>query len=138
MTFGNYPHVLNNNIESVVQSIVESRDDDIKILDEIVRRINTGMIFNNAAQYVSGATQVGDSDGAIDVDASSGAVTITLESSPTNGQIHLVSKSDSSANAVTIDGNGNNINGSTTYSLTAQYDSITCVFIGGAGEWRIF
>jgi hypothetical protein len=61
----------------------------------------------------------------IRVDASSGAITITLPPVGSLGRPIGIMKSDSSVNAVTVDGNGSEtIEGSTTQSLTAQYDAI--------------
>ena len=62
----------------------------------------------------------------IEVDASSGAVTITLPAvaDATNGFFVYVQKADSSANIVTVDGNGaETINGSPTFELPNQYDT---------------
>ena len=70
----------------------------------------------------------------VNTDASSGAVTITLYAASTNtGKIVTVKKTDSSANAVTIDGNASEtIDGATTYALAAQYNSATLVCTGSA------
>lgn len=79
----------------------------------------------------------GIGDVTIDVDATSGAVTVTLDPSPIDGQQHTICKSDASGNAVTVDGDTYNINGAATDSLGSQYLSKTYRFIGGSGEWRI-
>lgn len=68
------------------------------------------------------------------VDATAGNLTVYLPSTPA-GITRTVIKQDSSANTVTIDGNGANINGSGTYVLNAQYDSITVAPTGV--EWLI-
>lgn len=72
-----------------------------------------------------------DRDKFILVDATSGAITITLLAAATAGDGFQIGfkKSDSSTNAVTIDGNSSEtIDGSTTYVLSDQLDSIiiTC------------
>ena len=67
---------------------------------------------------------------------SSAGKTITLLASPIDGQTHIISKADSSANNVTIDGNGNNINGSSTIAFNTQYTGRILTYLGGAGEWR--
>lgn len=63
----------------------------------------------------------------IAADATSAAFTITLPAASTAGDgfdIFIV-KSDSSTNAVTLDGDGSEtINGSTTYTLSNQYDAV--------------
>lgn len=73
----------------------------------------------------------------VNVNASSGAVTITLPTAVNiAGQVFVVRKSDSSSNAVIIDGNGSEtINGNATVSLTVQYTSYM-IMSDGAG-WMI-
>ena len=76
------------------------------------------------------------------VDASGGAVTITLPpaasaySSATKvGNIYNVKRIDSSGNAVTVDGNGANIDGSPTLSIPTQWMSFT--FQSNGTAWLI-
>jgi len=76
-------------------------------------------------------------DDVIEVDASVGAVTITLYavSGNTGRQVSII-KIDSSANAVTVDGNGaETINGATTQVINAQWDVMRLYNNGTA--WRI-
>lgn len=80
-------------------------------------------VISKAANYTVLTTDKGKW---IEVDASSGAVTITLPAvaDATNGFFVYVQKVDSSANAVTVDGNGaETINGSPTFELPNQYDT---------------
>jgi len=67
-------------------------------------------------------------------DASGGAITITLPS-PSAGAKVEVKKTDSSANAVTVDGGGNNIDSSGSFDITTQYESYTMVSDGS--NWYI-
>ena len=62
-------------------------------------------------------------DALILCDATSAAFTVTLYSAVGNkGRKIAVKKTDSSANAITVDGNGSEtIDGSTTVSLSSQY-----------------
>lgn len=76
-----------------------------------------------------------DAIDSVQVDATAGAVTIYLPEQPVGNRRRRVIKTDSSANAVTVDGNGNSINGASTQSLAAQYDSITVEATGT--EWLI-
>lgn len=69
----------------------------------------------------------------VDVDATSGAVTIDLPASPVEGHEYVIRKSDGGGNAVTVDGNGKNIDGSATASLSSQYDRIRVSYNGT--EW---
>lgn len=66
------------------------------------------------------------------VDASGAAVTITLPTADSiAGQTFIIRKSDSSANAVTIDGySSETINGAATVAMTAQYTSYTIMSDG--------
>lgn len=60
-------------------------------------------------------------------DATSGAITVTLPlAKPNKQKVYIIKKTDSSANAITIDGNGaETIDGATTQSLASQYDTKT-------------
>lgn len=73
----------------------------------------------------------------IPVDASSGAVTVTLPAvDESSGRRITVKKIDNSANTVTVDGNGSEtIDDATTQIITTQYDSI-CV-MSDLSEWWI-
>lgn len=76
-----------------------------------------------------------ESDEFIAVDATSGAVTITLPAVATTraGKVYTVKKTDTSANAVIIDGNSSEtIDGDTTQILFTQYAFVTIVNTGAA------
>lgn len=72
------------------------------------------------------------------VDASAGAVTVTLPASTGNPiRTYVIKKIDSTANAVTIAGNGaDTIEGSATITLSAQW-TFRAVTNTGAGIWYI-
>jgi len=75
----------------------------------------------------------------VNVNAASAPVTITLPAAASagDGTDYKIRKSDSSANSVTIDGNGSEtINGATTHVLTAQYQSVI-LECDGSG-WMVF
>lgn len=79
-----------------------------------------------------------DRDKLVTVDASSAGVTITLVAAATAGAGFRLSikKTDSSANAVTVDGNSSEtIDGAATYLLYNQYDAIDLVCDGS--NWHI-
>jgi hypothetical protein len=66
------------------------------------------------------------------VDATGGAVTITVPYQYV-GQVCTIKKIDSSSNAVTVDaGSGNTIDGSRTYTLSSQYNSVTVQHYSGS------
>lgn len=76
-------------------------------------------------------------DDAIHVDASGGAVTITLPAAATRTRPLYISRINSGANNVTIDGDGiEQINGATTYVLTTQWQSVVLIAHGNA--WIVY
>lgn len=94
--------------------------------------------FPNYLSLVSktSAYTVTSLDSVILVDATAGAVTVTLPAaSVSTGQRLEIKKTDSSGNAVTIDGNGaETIDGAATASLSVQYESKTIV-CDGSNWW---
>lgn len=81
---------------------------------------------------------VDDNGRVLDVDASGGAVTINLPAAATakNGFAVTVKKTDSSTNAVTIDGDGTEtIDGTTTKVILSQYSALRVVCDGT--EWHL-
>ena len=91
-------------------------------------------VFTKSANYTV-STNDGDNV-QINTSASGGAVTITFYAASGNaGKLITVKKTDSSANAVTLDGNASEtLDGATTATLTAQYDSAT--FICDGTNWQ--
>jgi len=81
----------------------------------------------------TGAYTATDDDIVILVDATAGAITITLPAaSGRSGQVYIIKKIDSSANTVTVDANASEtIDGALTYSLASQYDVVRIVCDGG-------
>lgn len=77
------------------------------------------------------------SDSICVVDATGGAVTITLPTAASAiNRCFYIKKIDASGNAVTVDGDGSEtIDGATTASLASQYDSVQVVSDGT--EWWI-
>lgn len=72
----------------------------------------------------------------IPVNANSGAVTVTLPSTPgIDGLKVFVIKTDTSSNAATVSGNGNNINASTTHVLNGQWSSVMLVWCASLSIW---
>lgn len=77
------------------------------------------------------------SDDLILCDASGGAFTVTLYAASGNsGRVLKLKKTDSSVNAVTIDGNSSEtIDGATTTTLSTQYEIVTIICDGS--NWHI-
>lgn len=81
---------------------------------------------------VTASANVNPLDSLVRVDATSGAVTMTLETAVgCDGRIHRFKKIDASANAMTLDGAGaETIDGAATKATTTQYVSFTLMSNG--------
>lgn len=88
---------------------------------------NVHNIVNRTSTYTATIN-----DRTITVNATSGAITINLPQASTATNVELfIIKTDSSANAVTVDGySSETINGATTQALTTQYQKIVIVCDG--------
>jgi hypothetical protein len=108
-------------------------------LDDAIREIKTVLKNQYAVISKSGAYTATTSDSIILCDASGGAFTITLPavatvSSSTDTKEYIIIKIDSSANAVTIDGDGaETIDGAATTAVNNQYGAKTVW--GNGTEW---
>ena len=79
-------------------------------------------------------------DDVITADTSGGAFTITLPATAdANGKEYIIIKTDSSSNAVTVDGDGTEtINSSASVSASGQYDILWIVCNDGSeASWTI-
>lgn len=93
-----------------------------------------------ALNYVSTSTtpyNITTANAILDVDASGGAKTVNLfAASGNSGRVLTITKTDSSSNKVTIDGNSTEtIDGSTTLELLIQGDSVT-IYCDGS-NWKL-
>jgi hypothetical protein len=86
---------------------------------------------------VTSAYTVSLNDAFVPVNATSGAITVTLPKvAECKGKMIVIKKTDASANAVTVDGNGSEtIDGATTNALSSQYDSVSLMSDGT--QWLI-
>lgn len=99
----------------------------------------TEQLWTTVSKTANYTVTEADRDKLILVDATSGAVTITLLAAATAGDGFRVAikKVDSSGNAVTIDGNSSEtIDGSATSTLSTQYDSEN--LISNGTNWFAF
>jgi hypothetical protein len=94
------------------------------------RRLSVASIDNTDSPYTT--SDVAD---VVSVDASSGAVSVTLDSSVV-GDVVYVTKRDSSANAITVSATTGTIDGASSVSITTQYETLTFCRIG-ASAWAI-
>lgn len=93
------------------------------------------------AKATSANVTLTDGDGRfIYLDATAGAYTVTLPAAPYEGQTYYVSENANLATAVTIDGNGKNINGAASLTMNAafrqrvlRYNGTQWIVIGGIG-----
>lgn len=99
--------------------------------------------MSSAKQFLTVASKTSNytataNDDVIECNATSGAFTITLPAAASStGQRLYIKKTDASANAVTIDGNGSEtIDGATTKALSSQYASYTIICNGST--WSIY
>lgn len=71
----------------------------------------------------------------VEADATAGPVTVALPPAALAGERITVKKMDATANAVTVNGNGLNIDGAATYPLPGQWNVVTVV--RGTTQWLI-
>lgn len=74
------------------------------------------------------------SDHVIIVGTLSGSITITLPASPTAGDTYIVKDQlgSAAANNIIVSGNGNNIDGAASYTISTNYGSATVIFANGS------
>jgi hypothetical protein len=109
-----------------------------RALFKIANRLTLLENVRNAADtpVVTSATyDVLASDRFVVGSAASSNVTYDLEADPKTAREVSISREDATGNTFTIDGNGNNINGASTTTLTSQYEVKTFYFTGT--EWRV-
>ena len=134
-----YPRLGSETIEDVVlviRRIIDLRDDDIAESDANKQLNGYESGFARQTVSTSAAYSVGVNDLAVDATGGAGGITLTLSATPLDGQTHEFFKADAAAGAITIDGNGKNINGSANFTIGSQYGWARVIYIGGAGEWR--
>lgn len=123
--------------ETTLNRIIELREADLSRLNVIEQNsgYTTGLKKQTTAQTAD--FNVSDVMLGIEVDASGAAVTATLPASPRDGHMVIVVKTDATANNVTLDGNGNNINGAATLSWNTQYESKIVVYFKASDRWYV-
>ena len=107
--------------------VILTDENDVQKWDEDPIEGTVGGVGAVEAKTASFTVAVGDSTKLFAVDATSGAITVTLLAAATAGTGFgvTVKKTDSSTNAVTVDGNGaETIDGDATKILSVQNQSI--------------
>ena len=119
------------------QDTVKSREIDSFDVKYIYAKHLHGGSVHWKFKAVSSSITIDDSTTVYICDASGGALTLTLtEPSENSNRLLIVKKKDDSSNKVTIDaGAGNTIDGSQTYDLTLQYQSV--ILICDGSQWWI-
>jgi 6-phosphogluconolactonase len=98
-------------------------------------KINGGLHLE--IKTVAAAYPATDGDYTLRCDATAAPFSVTLQAVPLHGDIKNIKKIDGSVNAVTIDGNGNNIDGAATQIIYGQYISYTIQYDSSSGTWNI-
>ena len=126
-------------IRTYAQVMSDLADNNTRLITEQIMRnaLHSAMGVSAYSSKTTNYTAL-ESDETLDVDATAGAVTITLPAVATTrvGKRYTVRKVDTSTNAVIVDGNASEtIDGDTTQILFTQYTSLTLVNTGTA--WLI-
>lgn len=120
-------------------------DDHLRLLKSVLQATfpNASKAFRfptSIAQKTANYTVAAADNGAvIPGSATGGAFTFTLPASPDDGFMVYLIKTDSSTNAITIDGNGSDtINGDLTQTLTMAYEGMLLRWSSTASAWFAF
>lgn len=132
-----YPSTAYNTFTDILDEIIELRDEDIIEFNNIAENVSFQSSLTPKASSKAIDVLFGEDDYTIALDASGGARVASLPSNPTNGRLCTLIRVNSGINTVTLSGNGKNINGSGTFVLMMQYDSVTVQYIGGSDQWII-
>jgi hypothetical protein len=107
-------------------------------IETAVNRIMDGFLFPVSEGTITGDYTIPLGTSFVPVDASGGAVTITLRPAAEEENRRItVKKIDSSPNNVIVDGNGSEtVDDATTAVITLQYESI-CLYSDGTEWWVV-
>lgn len=113
------------------RSGVKALDDDVKALDDDVKALDKDV---NVWTSVSSDYTASEGENLL-VDTSGGAVTVTLPSSPAGkGEVRFADAEGSwGTNNLTVDGNGNDVLGDTTF--TADVDDWPFSLVYNGTQW---
>ena len=96
------------------------------------------LIYRTQHVTSTGTTDIALLDEYVTVNAP-GIVTLRLPSSPVDGEGHIFKDTSgvASVNNITIDGNGNLIDGISTYEMSIDYQGIQVVYSVASGMWSL-
>src|SRR5574342_390698 len=121
---------------------VSQGDDHIRMLKSVLQttfpNASKGFYFPTSIAEQSGTVNVTSTDDGkvIPVNASGAARTVNLPAAPPDGFTVTITKTDNSANLVTIDPAGAVLlNGAATKALSSEFESIKCVYLSTFGAW---
>ncbi|MGI4982985.1 MAG: hypothetical protein ACRYGL_06615 [Janthinobacterium lividum] len=92
-----------------------------------------GRAFVTTTASGGATTTVTIADFLVEVNATAAAGTVMLPAAPFDGEVHVIKKADTSANAVTVNGNGVLIDGASTYVMPGNVrGSVRVQYVGSA------
>ena len=96
-------------------------------------------LTSNVLQDVSSNVTLNNNVTIVLVDTTSSGLTVTLNSSPVNGRVLRIKDKSGNGNVrnITINGNGKNIDGSSTTLINTGYGSIEMVYSSANNSWYI-
>ena len=114
--------------------ITDTDGTDKVMIDSAFTLTQKGLIEAINTTAKTGAYTAISSDDNILCDTSSGAFTITLPAAPEDGRVHTVIL-ETAGNILTVSGNGNNILGSASVTLSSADDAIQLIYNGT--QWSL-
>lgn len=102
---------------------------------ELVSKVESSPADVLFTTRISASTTIGNNDEHVSVDSSGGAVTVTLPSTPFDGQTHLIKRHG--GNTVTVDGNGRNIDDVSSFLLVFDDEWIGVRFVEETNAWEV-
>lgn len=113
-------------------------DQVIRIVGSSHSQFKSGITYKVRTVTAAGGVAVVTTDYIVVINKSSGAATtVTLPSSVTTGDTYIIKdgKGDANTNNITVTPSSGNIDGSSTYVMNINYQSITVVYNGV--QWNV-